>query len=298
MEMIAQQVFNGVVVGLFYALVALGYSMVYGIIKLINFAHGDIFMFGAFIAYLFLSMWRLGAISGILLIGAFLVSMFSTGCLGIGINTFAYRPLRNAPKIVLFITSLGVCLVLEYSVRLIWGPTFMAFPSSFGASSFEIGSIEITYIQVVLLAVCIAEFIAVRTLVQRTLIGKAMRAIALDYETSMLMGIDVDQVINLTFFIGASMAASAGIMYGLYYGQINFLMGFTVGLKAFIAVIIGGVGSLPGAMLGGMLLGMLETLGATFFGGHWKDVFAFLVLIAMLVFKPTGLMGERLGERM
>lgn len=300
MEVILQQILNGLIIGLLYSLVALGYTMVYGIIRLINFAHGDIFMIGAFAGYVgFILLGFFSIQAGFLgIILVFLIAMLGAGAVGVFVDRVTYRPLRKSSKIVLLISSIGVSLSLENIVRVWWGPTFMPFPSNFGRTSIDFGLLEISHIQIFIIAMSCLLMLGLTTFVKKTIMGKAMRSIALNDTTSRLMGIDVDKVISLTFFLGASIAGAGGVMFGLYYGQINFMMGFVLGLKAFIASVLGGVGNIPGAFLGGLLLGCFETLGVMFLGGQWKDVFSFAILILVLYFKPTGLLGEKSAERM
>lgn len=300
MENILQQAVNGLIIGLLYALVALGYTMVYGIIRLVNFAHGDIFMIGAFAGYaMFVVLGMLAVKAGLLgLILVFIAAMLIAGLVGMAVEAFAYRPLRQSSKIVLLITSIGVSLTLENAVRVAWGPSFLAFPSNFGRQLINLGYVEVSYIQIAIVIISCLLMIGLSLFVKKTLLGKAMRAISMDNITARYMGINVDRVISLTFFLGAAIAGAGGVMFGLYYGQIHFLMGFVLGLKAFIATVLGGVGIIPGAFLGGVLLGWLETLGVVSLGGQWKDVFSFAVLILVLYFKPTGLLGEKNAERM
>ncbi|MDR1791075.1 MAG: branched-chain amino acid ABC transporter permease [Propionibacteriaceae bacterium] len=309
-----QVILNGLFVGSFYALIALGYSMVYGIIKLLNFAHGDIFMFGAYIG-----MTCLVAIPGIgsLGIGALavilLVSIVLTGTTGVLIEALAYRPLRTAPRLSVLITAVGMSFFLEYGVRQIWGPDPQPWPSNGRLSDFlsttdatgakqqlsvPIFDGALTYSQLVILAFAVVLMAALALYIGKTREGRAMRAIALDQRAASLMGVNVNATISRVFFIGSAMAGVAGVMHGAYYSSITFLMGFLLGLKAFTAAVIGGIGNLYGAMLGGLTLGLLESIGTTLLGGEWKDVFAFVFLILFLTVKPTGILGERVVERM
>jgi branched-chain amino acid transport system permease protein len=297
MSIIIQQLMNAIVVGSFYSLIALGYSMVYGIINLLNFAHGDLYMAGAFIGFTVLSLFTGQA--GLLGVAvAFLVAMIVTGLLGMGIERIAYRPLLSSPRLTILITAVGVSLVLENGFMLSYGPSFKVFPVQLPTTGFQMAGATITYAQVGIIVFSVLLMFALHTFVQRTLYGKAMRAIAIDQAATSLMGIPVHRIISLTFFIGSMLAAAAGMMAGLYYGQINFLMGFIVGLKAFTAAVIGGIGSIPGAMMGGLVLGIFESIGTIYFGGEWKDVFTFGILILILVLKPTGILGEKVTERM
>jgi len=295
-----QLIWDGLFVGSFYALIALGYSMVYGIIKLLNFAHGDIYMLGAFIGFALLT--SLGGIPGSLslvaLLGVLLVSMLLTGSAGVLIERLAYRPLRGAPRLAALITAVGVSFSLEYGVSAIAGPNPRAFPVRLEGGVFQVLGARISLPQIILMLIAAGLMIALNTYIQRTSTGRAMRSIALDTNASLLMGINVNAVITRTFFIGSALAGAAGVMAGAYYGQIDFLMGFIIGLKAFTAAVIGGIGNIKGAMLGGLVLGFVEAFGTQWFGGQWRDVFAFAVLILFLTLRPTGILGERVTERM
>jgi branched-chain amino acid transport system permease protein len=296
---VTQLVWNGLFVGSFYALVALGYSMVYGIIKLLNFAHGDLYMLGAFVGFAIL-----GAVGGVspsmalpLLLVVLLATMVVTGLAGVALERIAYRPLRRAPRLSLLITAVGASFALEYGMRAVAGADPQVYPVRLGGTAMEVLGARLTLQQLVLMGVAVVLMIALNLLVTRTREGRAMRAIALDPRTSALMGIDVNSVISRTFFIGSALAGAAGVMAGAYYGKIDFMMGFLIGLKAFTAAVIGGIGNIPGTMLGGLLLGLLESFGTYWLGGEWRDVFAFGVLILFLTVRPTGLLGERVTER-
>jgi len=302
MSQLLEQLLNALVIGSFYALVALGYSMVYGIIRLINFAHGDLFMLGSFVGYsVLLAFGKLTGNAGLVgILVALLVSMLAIGGLGVLIERLAYRPLRGSPKIILLITALGMSLVLEYGTMGFkpWGSSFRVYPVTLGEAGFALAGLHIPYASLAIFVVALALMIGLYLFVEKTTMGKAMRAVAFDREAAQLMGISIDKTISIGFFLGASLAAAAGVMAGLKYGQINFLMGFIIGLKAFTASVMGGIGNLPGAMVGGLLLGVLEVFGAQAVGGEWKDVFAFGALILILIFKPTGLLGEKTAGRM
>ena len=294
-----QLIWNGLIVGSFYALVALGYSMVYGIIKLLNFAHGDIYMLGAFTGFATLSAFGISNQTSIpLLLVIMLLSMVTTGLIGVGIERIAYRPLRKSPRLAVLITAIGVSFTLEYAVRQIFGPNPEAFPVRLESNGFAFAGMRITAAQIVLVVIAAGLMLVLAHIVERTRSGRAMRAIALDPQGAQLMGINVNRVIATVFFIGSALAGAAGVMAGAYYGSIDFLMGFIIGLKAFTAAVIGGIGNLYGAMLGGLLLGLLESFGSAWFGGEWRDVFSFAFLILFLTFKPTGLLGARVVERM
>lgn len=300
LALFAQQLANGLIVGSFYALIALGYSMVFGVIKLLNFAHGDIYMTGAFVG-----LATLAAVGGVVGTGwlgvlcAVIVSMVLVGLLGVLIERVAYRPMRNAPRLSILITALGASLVLNGAALAITGGRHEAFNTNLGFGGIDIAAVHITYTQIVLVAFAVALMISMELFVSRTMYGRAMRAVAIDPATSRLMGIDVDRVISLTFFVGSALAAGGGVMAGAYYGSVHFYMGFVMGLKAFTAAVIGGIGSVPGAMLGGLAVGVLEAFGASipFIGSAWRDVFVFGMLILFLVLKPTGLLGRSVVER-
>jgi len=300
-DILLQQLANGLILGSFYALVALGYTMVYGIIKLLNFAHGDLYMLGAFVGFIILSF--LGPYIGTSWAGilcSMVLSMVAVGLLGVLIQRVAYVPMLSAPRLSILITALAVSMVLYNSVMAFTDGQYLAFSTDLGYEGIQFGNVFITYTQMILVSASFILMIVLYLFVHKTLYGKAMRAIAIDQDACRLMGINVNRIIALTFFIGTSLAAAAGIMAGTYYGSIHFFMGFVIGLKAFTAAVIGGIGSIPGAMLGGLLLGLLEAFGTQipFIGTEWKDVFSFGILILLLVFKPTGILGKTEIERM
>lgn len=301
LDIILQQLANGLILGSFYSLVALGYTMVYGIIKLLNFAHGDIYMVGAFVGYAILAL-----LSGFLgdewagILVSMVLSMIAVGFLGVLIQRIAYRPMLQAPRLSILITALSVSLILYNLVMVLTDGEFKAFTVGLGYEGVSMGEVYLTYTQIVLVGATAILMVTLHLFINKTMYGKAMRAIAIDQDACRLMGIDVNRVIAVTFFIGSSLAAAAGVMAGVYYGSIHFFMGFVIGLKAFTAAVMGGIGSIPGAMLGGLLLGLLEAFGTQipFIGSEWKDVFTFGILILLLVFKPTGLLGRTEIERM
>ena len=299
-EVLIQQLINGLIMGSFYALVALGYSMVYGIIKLLNFAHGDIYMVGAFSC-----LAVFGVISPIVpgwggVILSVFAAMIIAGILGYCSQRFAYRPLLGAPRLSLLITAIGVSLVVSNAVMVITGARSRFFSSGIDSSAgMQFGEVRITYIQITVIAVAATLMVLLNLFIGRTMTGKAMRAIALDKDTCKLMGINVNRTIAQTFIIGSALAAVAGGLFCIRYsGPVNFSMGFMIGIKAFTAAVIGGIGSIPGAMLGGLLLGVLEAMGTQFLGSAWEDVFAFGILILILIIRPNGLMGRSEIERM
>lgn len=298
-EVVLQQIVNGLILGSFYALVALGYSMVYGIIKLLNFAHGDIYMTGAVACLAVFGVLSpvIGGWAGIIL--SILAAMVFAGILGYLTQRFAYRPLLGAPRLSLLITAIGVSFVIYNSVMVATGSQPQFFQSGLdNAAGIALGSIKITYIQIVLISVSALLMVALTFFIKNTMTGKAMRAIAQDKETCSLMGINVNKIIGITFVTGSALAAIAGGLACVYYGNVKYDMGYSIGIKAFTAAVIGGIGSIPGAMLGGLLLGLLEAIGTQFLGSQWKDVFAFGLLILILILRPNGLLGKSEIERM
>ena len=300
-DIITHQLVNGLVLGSFYALVALGYTMIFGVIKLLNFAHGDLYMVGGFVGFIALS-----AISSVVggdwpgVFIAMFLSMIAVGCLGVVIERVAYHPMLSAPRLSILITALAVSLVLQNAVLAFTGGQYTAFRSDMGFGGIDIGKLFITYNQMILVATAAVLMVGLQVFVTRTQYGRAMRAVAIDKDMCELMGINVPSIIAVTFFIGSALAAAAGTMAGAYYGSVWYFMGFLIGLKAFTAAVIGGIGSIPGAMLGGLILGLLEAFGTQIpgIGSEWKDVFTFVVLILVLVLKPTGLLGKSEQERM
>lgn len=299
MDIALQQLVNGLTVGAFYALIALGYTMVYGIIRLINFAHGDIYAVGAFLGLSTYGLMALLHIENALLatLLALIVSMGCTGLLGMLMYRLAYRPLLHA-RLSILISAIGASLTLEYGLLLIYSPSFLVYPHLFGREGPSFAGIGISWLQVLIFVSSLVLMAALYVVVHRTKTGMAMRALAINQDAARLMGINVNRVIGLTFFMGSTLAAFAGVLTGLYYSQISFLMGFLIGLKAFTAAVLGGIGNIPGAVLGGFLLGILESLAAGYYSSRWKDVVAFAILIIILVVRPRGLLGERVVERM
>ncbi len=298
---------NGVVSGSLYALIALGYTMVYGILKLLNFAHGDVFMVGAFLGYGVLVGFG-GALAPTipivpLIILMFAASMAGSGAIGVAIERFAYRPLRNAPRIAPLISALGVAFFLENSAQLLTNSAHYLYNGyalggkngNFGPllnPVFSVAGQPVTVVMVIVVLTAIALMVGLVMLVYRTKLGKAMRATAFDREAASMMGIDTDRVISTTFFIGSVLAGAAGVMYGLYLGDTYFFLGFLFGLKAFTAAVVGGIGSIPGAMLGGLLIGLFEAFSTGYVGGQWAEIVVFGILILFLLVRPTGLLGS------
>ena len=306
MDIFIQQVINGLVLGCVYAIVAIGYTMVYGILQLINFAHGALVMIGAMVAYTVISLL---AGSGL---PPLVVVLIGTGCsipvcvvLGYLLDRIAYRPLRKAPRLAPLITAIGMNIILQYLALLVWGRNPLAYPQIIKVENFDIGGATISSVQIAIMLISTLLMAGLALLIYRTRLGTAMRATAQNLQVAGLMGIDANRIIALTFIIGAGLAAVAGVMVGTYYGIAHYTMGGNLGLKAFAAAVLGGIGNVPGAMLGGILLGLVEALGAGYigdltnnvFGSNYQDVFAFIVLIAVLVLRPQGILGERAGDR-
>jgi branched-chain amino acid transport system permease protein len=326
MDTFLQQLVNGLTAGSVYAVVALGYTMVYGIIQLINFAHGEVVMIGAMVAFTVLNAL---APSGM---PPLAVVLIATGAaipvcvlVGYSMERLAYRPLRGAPRLAPLITAIGVSIILQHLAMLVWSRNMLAFPQIIETRSFTFLGATVTSVQLAIIGICVAMMAGLAALVYRTRLGTAMRATAQNPQVAGLMGIDVNRVIAATFVIGAALGAVAGVLFGTYYGVAQYTMGSILGLKAFSAAVLGGIGNIPGAMLGGVLLGLVEALGAGYvgdltdlcqyawlapalgaceggghfilFGSNYQDVIAFLVLILVLVFRPSGLLGERVGDR-
>ena len=296
-----QQLINGLAVGGIHALVALGYTMVYGVLKLINFAHGDIFTIGA---YLGMTLLVSGVLSGnlapVLAVGIVVVIVFGlVALLGVALERVAYRPLRKANRLAAVVSALGASIVLQNAVMLIYGARVYVYPENLiPAVTFNIFGLNVPVMRVIVIVSSLVLMLALYAFINRTRMGTAIRAVAIDQGAARLMGINVDRVISLVFFIGAGLGGVAGVMVGVYYGQIDFMMGWSYGLKAFTAAILGGIGNIPGAMLGGLLLGVIEALGASYLAMAWKDAIAFLVLILILIIRPTGLLGERVADKL
>ena len=299
MDVVLQHAWNGLAVGSIYALIALGYTMVYGILKLLNFAHGEVYMMGAFAGFGVLSLFG-GAlavtINVVLLIGLMLVvAMVATGFLGVAIERFAYRPLRNAPRIAPLISALGVSFFLQSSALLLFGADFRSYETYEYidlASGIHWGPLNISVVRIGVILTAVALMLALTLLVAKTRLGKAMRATAFDREAAAMQGIDVDRVIVATFFIGSALAGAAGVMVGLVFYKVYHLMGFLAGLKGFTAAVVGGIGSIPGAMLGGLLIGLSEAFITGYVSSTFQDVFVFSILIVLLLLRPTGLLGK------
>ncbi len=327
MDTFLQQLVNGLTAGSVYAVVALGYTMVYGIIQLINFAHGEVVMIGAMVAFTVIKALAASGMPPALVVFAGTACAVPV-CMGVGyaMERLAYRPLRRAPRLAPLITAIGVSIVLQHLAMLVWSRNVLAFPQIIQPRTFGFFGATITNVQIAIIATCLAMMAVLALLVYKTRLGTAMRATAQNPLVAGLMGVDINRVIAATFLIGAALGAVAGVLYGTYYGVAQYTMGSILGLKAFSAAVLGGIGNIPGAMLGGILLGLVEALGAGYIGdltdlcgyswlssllgqrcadgnsfvlagSNYQDVFAFLVLILVLVFRPSGLLGERVGDR-
>jgi branched-chain amino acid transport system permease protein len=308
MDTFIQQIINGLVLGSMYALVALGYTMVYGVLNLINFAHGDVLMIGAMVAVTILKILQSAApdLPGVVkLIIAIIAAIPVCVIVNVIIERVAYRRLRNAPRLAPLITAIGVSILLQTVAMMIWGRNPVPFPQVMPSESFNVFGALISQTQVMLLILATLAMVALVLLVEKTRMGRAMRATAENPRVAGLMGVDSNRVIVLTFAIGAALAAIAGVMWGANYASAQFAMGFVPGLKAFSAAVLGGIGNIYGAMLGGILLGLIESLGAGyigdltngFLGSNYQDIFAFVVLIIVLTLRPSGIMGERVADR-
>lgn len=291
LEQLCQQLINGVSLGSIYALIALGYTMIYGIMKLINFAHGDIYMLGAYFGY-----WAITRL-GLSFLPAIILAMVGAAIVGIIVERLAYRPMRNAPRIAILITAIGVSFLLEYGMILFVSPQPKTFPPVFEATVYHIGPLVVNSQQIIILVVSLLLMGLLTYIVNNTTAGKAMRAVSFDADAARLMGIDIDRTIAMTFAIGSALAAAGGVLVGVYYNSIDPLMGMTPGIKAFVAAVLGGIGIIPGAMLGGIILGVVEALVAGIGLSTFRDAAAFLILIFILLYKPAGLLGKNVSEK-
>ncbi len=291
MSQLLQQIVNGLSLGSIYALIALGYTMVYGVLKLINFAHGEIFMLGTYfgmwaIAFLKLPLWL-----------AFILSMLLTAIVGVIVEKIAYRPLRKSSRITALISAIGVSILIQNIILKLTDSKVYAFPKVFVNKYYKFGLFQVSLLQLFIFAMTLSLMIALHLLINKTKIGRAMRAVAVDQETAALMGINVNQVISITFAIGSALAAAAGMMVGLYYISVEPFMGVAPGLKAFVAAVFGGIGIIPGAMIGGLVIGLIESLIAGFGNALYKDAVVYGILILVLLIKPSGLLGKATKEK-
>ncbi|MGL6045469.1 MAG: branched-chain amino acid ABC transporter permease [Vogesella sp.] len=308
MDIFLQQILNGLVLGSIYALIALGYTMVYGIMGLINFAHGEVVMFGAMVTITVISLLTSAGVAlpgPVLVLIGLLVAIPACMLLGFVIERVAYRPLRNAPKLAPLITAIGLSIVLQQAAILIWGRNYIPFPPILSHDTIDVFGATITQLQVGIVVLCLALMVGLLVVVEKTKLGRAMRATSQNPAVAGLMGVNVNTIISATFVIGSALGAIAGVMVATNYDQAHYYMGFMIGLKAFTAAVLGGIGNLGGAVAGGILLGIIESLGAGyigdltggFLGSHYQDIFAFMVLIAVLIFRPSGLLGEKMADR-
>jgi branched-chain amino acid transport system permease protein len=300
MEQFLQQLINGLAVGGIYALIALGYTMVYGVLKLINFAHGDLFTYGGYLGLTLLTSFalqgRVGTIGAIAILT--LMVMGLVGVMGVVLERAAYRPLRESPRLSAVVSALGASIFLQNALMLIYGARVQVYPEGILPQvAVSLFGLEVPLLRILVVLASVVMMTALYLFVQKTKIGTAVRAAAIDQGAARLMGIDVNKVVSLVFLIGPALGGSAGLLVGLYYGQVNFTMGWIYGMKAFTAAILGGIGNIPGAMVGGLLLGVIEALGAAYLSIAWKDAIAFCVLILILIVRPTGLLGERVAEK-
>jgi branched-chain amino acid transport system permease protein len=309
LHLLPQQLVNGLTIGAVYALIALGYTMVYGVLQLINFAHGDLFMLGAMIAVFLLTAVAFTAplpigLALLALVVTFVISMALVAGLGVAIERLAYRPLRAAGRLSPLISALGVSVFLENATMNVIGPGPRFFPEVLPTAEVQLFDIAIQDKQILILLVATGLMVWLHYLVNHTIFGLSVRATAEDKDAASLMGIDVDRVIAMVFVLGPALGAAAGVLFAMFYGVVLWNVGFLAGMKAFTAAVLGGIGNIPGAMLGGLLLGLIETFGAGFLpiltgdviGPEYKDIFAFLILILVLVFRPMGILGERVAR--
>jgi branched-chain amino acid transport system permease protein len=300
LEQLFPQVTNGLAVGSIYALIALGYTMVYGVLKLINFAHGDLFTYGGYLGLTLLTslalQGRLGAALGLALL--VLMVMGLVGVMGVVLERAAYRPLRESPRLSAVVSALGASIFLQNALMLVYGARFQVYPEDVLPTwAVSVFGLRIPFMRLAVVVIAFLMMAALWLFVQKTRTGTAVRAAAIDQGAARLMGIDVNRVVSLVFLIGPALGGAAGLLVGLYYGQVNFTMGWIYGMKAFTAAIIGGIGNIPGAMVGGLLLGVIEAMAAAYLSMAWKDAIAFCVLIIILIVRPTGLLGERVAEK-
>ncbi len=293
MDQILQQLINGLSLGSIYALIALGYTMVYGIIQLINFAHGDVYMVGAYVGYVCMAHFHLGFFTSLI------VAMAVCAVLGMVIERVAYKPLRNSTRIAVLITAIGVSLLLEYTMMYFAGAEVRTYPPmpSFMSGSYHLGGVTVTALQLMIIAISVLLMVALQFIVKRTRLGRAMRAVSQDADAARLMGISVDNTSSFTFALGSALAGAAGVLVGVYYNSINPLMGILPGLKAFVAAVLGGIGLIPGALIGGYLIGTMELVVSGLGFSTYRDAAVFAILILVLIVKPSGLLGKNVREK-
>ncbi len=297
MDIFLQQLVNGLTIGSMFALIALGYTMVYGVMKLINFAHGDLVAGSAFVALFIFSKLLGGQVSVLSVTGVFVLTIVCISILGFTLERFAYRPLRSAPRLSAVVSALGASMVIQNGIMLLWGPQMHIFPELIPQVIWEVGGVVVSLMQIIIMVLSMILMVALYFFVEKTKIGTAIRASAIDQDAARLMGINVNNIIVTIFIIGSSLGAVGGIFIGLYYRGITFNMGWQYGLYAFVAAIMGGIGNIPGAMLGGMLLGLFNAFIAGYISSTWADAFTFILLIVILIVRPTGILGERVAEK-
>ncbi len=299
MRQFLEQLVNGLAVGSIYALIALGYTMVYGVLKLINFAHGDLFTYGAYLGMTLLASLllqdRLGLGLGLVVLAVMVMGLVAV--IGVILERAAYRPVRDSPRLSAVVSALGASIFLQNALMLIYGARYQVYPDILPQTALSVFGLQIPLVRLAVVVASVAMMALLFVFVQKTRIGTAIRATAIDPSAAQLMGIDVNRVIRLVFVIGPALGGAAGLLVGLTYGQIGFTMGWTYGMKAFTAAILGGIGNIPGAMLGGLILGVVEAMGAAYLSVAWKDAIAFLVLILILIVRPSGLLGERVADK-
>ncbi len=299
MDTFLQQLINGLTVGSLYALVALGYTMVYGVMKLINFAHGDLVAFSAYVGLtIFTQFYGSNALSLVNIVIVFSLTAIIVAFIGVLLERLAYRPLRTAPRLSAVVSALGASLVIQNGIMLIWGPNMEIFPANvFPSTSWNFGGVIISFTQLVILALSAVLMVSLYIFINKTKMGTAIRATAIDQDAAKLMGINVNRIIMIIFIVGSMLGAIGGLFIGMYYRGLTFDMGWLYGLNAFIAAIIGGIGSIPGAMLGGLLLGLFNAMISGYISTEWAETFTFILLIIILIVKPTGLLGEKTAEK-
>ncbi len=299
MEQFAQQLINGLAVGSIYALIALGYTMVYGVLRLINFAHGDLFTYGAYLGMTLITSLalqdRLGLALGLAVLALMVMGLVAV--VGVILERAAYRPLQTSPRLSAVVSALGGSIFLQNALMLIYGARYQVYPDLLPQTTVNLFGLAVPVMRIAVVLVSLAMMAALWVFVQKTRVGTAIRAAAIDQGAARLMGIDVNRVIQLVFVVGPALGGAAGLLVGLYYGQISVTMGWIYGMKAFTAAILGGIGNIPGAMVGGLVLGVVEALGAGYVSIAWKDALAFVVLILILIVRPSGLLGERVAEK-
>ncbi len=289
--MLLQQLTNGLTIGAIYAIVALGYTLAYGILGLINFSHGEIYMIGAFVSYFCISILGLHPIL------SFLIALVLAGILGVVIELTAFRSIRNGARSSQLISAIGVSIILQNSIMLLGGSDTKSYPNVIQNIAYEIQNITISKVQIVILVVSVILMVMLYLLIYKSQIGIAIRATSMDQDMASLMGLPVNKIISITFSVGSVLGAAAGILVGMYYNTLVYNMGSAMGLKAFVAAVLGGIGNIPGTMIGGILLGLSESFGAVFISAKYKDAFAFIILIIVLLFKPNGLFGKSEVEK-